>query len=161
MLMILSPAKTMDFETRSPTRRRSTPACLDKAAELVEVLREFSEAELARRMKLSPDRIAQVVDKIGPMLRRIERLARHRYWIEPERLVLPILGWYCFIMATIVAIPFPLSNLIPGISVALVGIAISTRDGLWLGAALVTGLIGLIVLAVVYGAALFAVLQFF
>ncbi len=113
------------------------------------------------RMKLSPDRIAAVMDKIGPMLRRIERLARHRYWLEPERLLLPILGWYSFIMATIVAIPFPLTNLIPGISVALVGVAISTRDGLWLAAALITGLIGIVVLGGFYGAAVFAVLQFF
>ncbi|MBP0614619.1 exopolysaccharide biosynthesis protein [Jiella mangrovi] len=113
------------------------------------------------RMKLSPDRIAQVMGKIGPMLRRIERLARHRYWMEPERLLLPILGWYSFVMATIVAIPFPLTNLLPGISVALVGVAISTRDGLWLGAALITGIIGIAALVGFYGAAAFAVLQFF
>ncbi|NDW05032.1 exopolysaccharide biosynthesis protein [Jiella pacifica] len=113
------------------------------------------------RMRLSPDRIALVMDKIGPMLRRIERLARHRYWLEPERLLLPLLGWYSFIMATIVAIPFPLTNLIPGISVALVGVAISTRDGLWLAAALITGVIGIVVLGGFYGAAAFAVLQLF
>nr|WP_245396499.1 exopolysaccharide biosynthesis protein [Jiella sonneratiae] len=111
--------------------------------------------------RLSPERIAQVMDKIGPMLRKIERLARHRYWLEPERLLLLILGWYSFIMATIVAIPFPLTNLIPGISVALVGVSISTRDGLWLAAALITGLIGLIVLGAFYGAAAFAIFQFF
>nr|WP_304363839.1 exopolysaccharide biosynthesis protein [Jiella sp. LLJ827] len=117
--------------------------------------------DLVRRMRLSPQRIAQVMQKIGPMLRRIERLARHRYWIEPERLLLSVVGWYCFVMSIVVAIPFPFSNLIPGISIALVGVAISARDGLWLIAALIVGIIGVAVLGGVYGAALFAVLQLF
>nr|WP_210345419.1 exopolysaccharide biosynthesis protein [Jiella flava] len=117
--------------------------------------------ESVQRMKLSPDRIALVMTKIGPALRWVERVARHRYWLEPERLLLSLVGWYCFVMAIIVAIPFPLSNLIPGISIAIVGVAISTRDGLWLIAALIVGVIGLAILGGVYGAALFTLLQLF
>ncbi len=54
MLMILSPAKTMDFSSTLPTRRRSTPACRDEAAEVISALRRLSTEELAKRMKLKP-----------------------------------------------------------------------------------------------------------
>ena len=36
MLMILSPAKTLDFESPLPTRRRSTPAFSKQSAEVTE-----------------------------------------------------------------------------------------------------------------------------
>lgn len=36
MLMILSPAKTLDFESPLPTRRRSTPAFSKQSAEVAE-----------------------------------------------------------------------------------------------------------------------------
>ncbi|MEX6506862.1 exopolysaccharide biosynthesis protein [Jiella sp. M17.18] len=113
-----------------------------------------------RQMRLSPDKIALLMAKIGPWLRRIERLARHRYWPMPERLLLSAVGWYCFVMAVLVTIPFPFTNMMPGVSIAIAGVAISTRDGLWLLAALLVGIAAVAVLTGVYGAALFAILHF-
>nr|WP_255616973.1 exopolysaccharide biosynthesis protein [Aurantimonas sp. VKM B-3413] len=116
--------------------------------------------ERIRHTRLSPDKIALLMAKIGPWLRRIERLARHRYWPNPERLLLSVVGWYCFVMAVLVTIPFPFTNMMPGVSIAIAGVAITARDGLWLLGALIVGIIAVAVLIGVYGAAAFAILQF-
>lgn len=55
MLMIISPAKKLDFETPAPFPIFSTPIFLDNAQELVTVLRKVSAGELGRLMKISPD----------------------------------------------------------------------------------------------------------
>lgn len=112
-----------------------------------------------RRISISPERLSKVMAKIGPGLRRVERLARRRYWPEPEWVVLSATGWFCFIMAVIVAIPFPLTNMFPGIAIALAGVAISARDGLWLAAAVILGVAATAFLAGVYGMAVLALLQ--
>jgi uncharacterized protein len=54
MITILSPAKTLDFETPLPAARYTTPAYLDEARQLMGVLREKRPEELAHLMKLSP-----------------------------------------------------------------------------------------------------------
>lgn len=111
-------------------------------------------------IRIGSDRIAAIVSKVGPPLRRIERLARHRYWPQPERLVLATIGWFSFVMAVLVAIPLPLTNLAPGVAIAIAGVAITARDGLWLIASFVLGIASAIFLAGVYGMAVLAVLQF-
>lgn len=55
MLMLLSPAKTLDFTSPLPTSRHSEPRLLDEAVRLIEVLRERSVADLASMMKISED----------------------------------------------------------------------------------------------------------
>ena len=55
MLMILSPAKTLDFESPLPTRRRSTPAFSKQSAEVIASLLKLSRTDLAGRMKLKPE----------------------------------------------------------------------------------------------------------
>ncbi|HEY9055891.1 MAG TPA: exopolysaccharide biosynthesis protein [Aurantimonas sp.] len=113
------------------------------------------------RIRLSADTLGMGMRKIGPTLRWIERLARHRYWPEPEWVLLVAVGWFCFLMAALVALPFPLTNMAPGVAVALAGVAITARDGLWLIASIVLGLASGLVLAGVYGAAALAVMQIF
>lgn len=53
MLAVLSPAKTLDFDTPSPTRKHSLPVFLDESKQLIETLRAQSPADLARLMNLS------------------------------------------------------------------------------------------------------------
>jgi cytoplasmic iron level regulating protein YaaA (DUF328/UPF0246 family) len=53
MLAVLSPAKTLDFETPSPTRKHSLPVFLDESKQLVETLRTQSPADLAQLMSMS------------------------------------------------------------------------------------------------------------
>jgi cytoplasmic iron level regulating protein YaaA (DUF328/UPF0246 family) len=53
MLIVLSPAKTLDFESRLPTRRHSLPAMLDASAMLIEQLRGLPAAEIGTLMDIS------------------------------------------------------------------------------------------------------------
>ncbi len=53
MLMVISPAKTLDFETPARTRIATTPDFLDRSAELVEQLRALSPEEVASLMGIS------------------------------------------------------------------------------------------------------------
>ncbi|SFD98192.1 peroxide stress protein YaaA [Massilia yuzhufengensis] len=53
MLIVLSPAKSLDLDSPSTTRKHSLPDFIPQAAELVEVLRGHSPAQVAELMDLS------------------------------------------------------------------------------------------------------------
>ncbi len=59
MLMVISPAKTLDYESKPVTRRSTKPELLDYSERLIECLREYPVAELSRLMKLS-DKLSQL-----------------------------------------------------------------------------------------------------
>ena len=54
MLTLLSPAKTLDFETPPVTPHHTTPDFLDDSASLIDVLRHYSPDDISALMKLSP-----------------------------------------------------------------------------------------------------------
>ena len=53
MLMVISPAKTLDFENPPVTRQHTQPQFIEAAAELVETLRSKSPADLSELMSIS------------------------------------------------------------------------------------------------------------
>ena len=53
MLILLSPAKSLDYETPAPFAEFSLPQFLDRSAALIEVLRDLSPADIARLMAVS------------------------------------------------------------------------------------------------------------
>lgn len=53
MLIVISPAKTLDYETAPKTRRFTLPDFLDEAERLINILRNYSALDLAELMKLS------------------------------------------------------------------------------------------------------------
>ena len=53
MLIVLSPAKTLDLETPVTTKLHTTPDFLDRSSELIDVLRRYSPVELGKLMDLS------------------------------------------------------------------------------------------------------------
>jgi len=59
MLILLSPAKTLDFETAPRTRQVTTPAFLDDSQKLVETLKKYKPKKLGKLMNLS-DNLAQL-----------------------------------------------------------------------------------------------------
>ncbi len=70
MLMVISPAKTLDYETAPGTARHTLPEHLDDSAELIAVLREQTPAQIASLMKLS--------DKLAAL-----NVARYASWHTP------------------------------------------------------------------------------
>lgn len=59
MKIVISPAKTLDFETKLPTRRNTQPAFLDRAEIVHEELKEKSPKELSELMSIS-DKLADL-----------------------------------------------------------------------------------------------------
>ncbi len=53
MLIVVSPAKTLDYETKLPTRKSTQPRMLDESEKLIGLMREFSSADLSRLMTVS------------------------------------------------------------------------------------------------------------
>ncbi|KAB8045397.1 peroxide stress protein YaaA [Janthinobacterium aquaticum] len=53
MLIVLSPAKSLDLETPPTTKLHSTPDFLEHSAQLIERMREFSPAEVGSLMDIS------------------------------------------------------------------------------------------------------------
>lgn len=53
MLILLSPAKSLDYETPAPVAEFSLPQFIDRSAALIKVLRELSPADIARLMDVS------------------------------------------------------------------------------------------------------------
>ena len=58
MLVVVSPAKNLDFESVVPTREYTQPALLDETERLMKVCRTLSPADLASLMKIS-DKLAE------------------------------------------------------------------------------------------------------
>ena len=54
MLAIISPAKTLDFESQIPSLKPTQPDFLENSADLIRLLTKFSEAELSSLMNISP-----------------------------------------------------------------------------------------------------------
>jgi len=63
MLMLLSPAKTLDYDTPVRTRLASTPQFLSESAGLMRALVKWSADDLARLMRISPALAALNVER--------------------------------------------------------------------------------------------------
>jgi cytoplasmic iron level regulating protein YaaA (DUF328/UPF0246 family) len=70
MLIVLSPAKTLDYETPIHTELASQPDFIKQSAELIAILRQYSPARLASLMHIS-DRLAALnVDRFAAWSRK-------------------------------------------------------------------------------------------
>lgn len=70
MIFVISPAKALDFETPPTLSRFTQPDFLDDAAELIDILRDYSPAQIAELMKLS--------DSLSTL-----NVARYATWAPP------------------------------------------------------------------------------
>lgn len=59
MLMVISPAKTLDYESPLATQRFSQPALLEKSHQLIDVARDLSPAQISSLMSIS-DKLAHL-----------------------------------------------------------------------------------------------------
>jgi len=59
MLMVISPAKTLDFDSPLATKQFSQPALLDKSQQLIDVARKLSPAQIGSLMHIS-DKLAEL-----------------------------------------------------------------------------------------------------
>jgi hypothetical protein len=63
MLIVLSPAKTLDYETRAGTKVHSQPEFLDRSAELIAILRQLTPGQIGSLMRISDPLAALNADR--------------------------------------------------------------------------------------------------
>ena len=95
-----------------------------------------------------------------PHLERVERLAKPRWWPSSYLLAERTIGVATLAMALLLFLPIPFANGFPALSIVMLALGLSERDGYWLAAGL-----ALAVLAPAFAAGMFliggyAVLEF-
>lgn len=105
------------------------------------------------RKSIGADRFRHMSERLIPKIQWVEQLIRPRYWPFARDHADRVIGLIALILAIAVTLPIPLGNWFPAFSCALVGLALSERDGLLLSLAVISGALSLLVIAVVIGAA--------
>ncbi|WP_309085834.1 exopolysaccharide biosynthesis protein [Chelativorans sp.] len=92
-------------------------------------------------------------ERLIPKIRWLERLVRPRYWPFSEKRGERLVGFCALILATAVTLPIPFGNWFPALACALLGLALSERDGTLLAIAVAIGLFSLGIIAAFIGTA--------
>lgn len=100
-----------------------------------------------RTKSISPERFRQVSDKVVPWLQWLERFIKPRNWPFGRKQGDRWLGAFTTILGMSVVLPMPLSNWLPALATAIVGIALCERDGRLLFAGLTIGVVSIGIVA--------------
>lgn len=107
---------------------------------------------LARR-RIPKRKLARLIARINPVLRRIERVVRPR-WPTPFEATKMVVGLVVLLLAATLLAPIPFSNIIPGLVIVLLSFAYLEEDGIALCIALGAALVSLAIVAATVWAAL-------
>ena len=96
--------------------------------------------------KQVPPRFITILRQKGvPFLARVEKWLSHRMEFVTQRTFLRPVGIIILLMGALMMIPIPLTNTLPAMVVFIVGLGLSTDDGLFILGGLVVGVIALVV----------------
>ncbi len=84
------------------------------------------------KRSLSAETFRSTMEWIVPRLVRIEQVIRPRYWPFWRRRGERVIGGVALVLAIVVTLPIPLGNWLPAFATALLGLALSERDGVLL-----------------------------
>lgn len=103
-------------------------------------------AFIARR---SMDRVdfARVMAAALPRVGKAERMVKPRFVFLSSRLAEKLLGLFCLSLALVLVLPIPLGNMAPSLAIAIIGLGLLERDGLWILFGLITGLAAMFIVS--------------
>lgn len=83
MLIVISPAKTLDFETPPISKEHTQPDFLDDSAELISALKKLEPDQIGRLMSISPTLATLIPIAIwhGIVFLR-QKMQNKRYWLS-------------------------------------------------------------------------------
>ena len=111
-----------------------------------------------RKHTIKSSIVKNVLSKTEPMAKKIEKLVKPRIGFMTQAGMSNIVGICAFIMALSVSIPLPLTNTVPSMGLALIGIGLMMRDGL----AIIGGvLVGTIWVLLLFGVIIFVGIEGF
>ncbi|MCC0044610.1 MAG: exopolysaccharide biosynthesis protein [Brucellaceae bacterium] len=106
------------------------------------------------RRSVGLERFRSMIDRLAPQLERLERLVKPRRWpFESATTSDRVIGVIGLVLAIAVTLPIPLGNWLPAFAVAIIGLSLSERDGVFLALGTAVGVISLLIIASVIGAA--------
>lgn len=100
-----------------------------------------------------PDRFRTSSMRLIPLLQRLEQLVKPRHWPFSPGAADRVIGLIALLLSIAVTLPIPFGNWLPAFAIALLGLALSERDGLFFAAGIVTGIASLAIIGAVVGAA--------
>lgn len=109
--------------------------------------------EVLTKRSISAETFRSISDRIVPWLLWIEQMIRPRYWPFRRRRGDRVIGFIALIMAISITLPIPLGNWPPAFSTALLGLALSERDGVLFALGGLVGVVAIAIVAFVVGAA--------
>ncbi len=89
--------------------------------------------------------IAMMVEKAAPYLKKMEKLMRPRFSFVSSRGGEKLIGLFSFVFALSILLPFPLTNLIPAVGVALMALGMLSRDGVPIILGMIVGSVGIVI----------------
>ncbi|MCB1454451.1 MAG: exopolysaccharide biosynthesis protein [Rhizobiaceae bacterium] len=106
------------------------------------------------RRSVGLERFRSMIDRLAPQLERLERLVKPRRWpFESATTSDRVIGVIGLVLAIAVTLPIPLGNWLPAFAVAIIGLSLSERDGVFLALGTAVGVVSLLIIASVIGAA--------
>lgn len=100
---------------------------------------------------LTAEQFRAFMDRVVPQLIRIEQYIRPRYWPFWRKRGDRVIGCIALVMGVMITLPIPLGNWLPACCTALLGLALTERDGVLLAIGSVIGIVAVAVIAAVVG----------
>ena len=94
-----------------------------------------------RRRSVSRERYRRLLARGLPWLRWTERMMRPRRWPFTPGRGDKTIGLLALLLAVMVVIPVPFANWTPALACFCVGVGLTARDGYWLGASVLAGIV--------------------
>ncbi len=91
--------------------------------------------------------------RLVPLLQRLERLVKPRHWPFSQAAADRVIGLLALVLSLAVTLPIPLGNWLPAFAIAVLGLALSERDGVFFAFGVATGVLSLAIIGAVVGAA--------
>jgi hypothetical protein len=106
------------------------------------------------RRSISAERFRRMIDRLVPLLERLERLVKPRRWpFSSPATADRVIGVIGLVLAIAVTLPIPFGNWLPAFAIAVIGLSLSERDGSFLAGGIVLGVASLLLIGFVIGAA--------
>jgi hypothetical protein len=86
---------------------------------------------IARRSVSRVD-FARIMSAALPRLSRAERMLKPRLALLSSPIAEKVLGVFCLSLALVLVLPIPLGNMAPSFAIAIIGLGLVERDGLWI-----------------------------
>lgn len=103
--------------------------------------------DVLRGRSVSHARYRRLLARALPWLRWTERMMRPRRWPFPPGGGDRAVGIMALVLAVMVVVPVPFANWMPAFACFCLGVGLTARDGYWLAAAVLAGLVSLALFA--------------